>query len=144
MWTKEEDEAISNHEGVSRHLWSVICKHPLLARNGRSKASIRNRYLRLEKHKAAKRGEIPWKKRCTMCGEVKMGHSCRMVDVVQHSAEERLEAAQMLGMLHANSAAGDVRIDAFGLEVEGGTLAEIGGRRSQRDKCQHGETPPNN
>ena len=99
MWTKEEDEAISNHEGVSRHLWSVICKHPLLARNGRSKASIRNRYLRLEKHKAAKRGEIPWKKRCTMCGEVKMGHSCRMVDFVQHSAEERLEAAQMLGML---------------------------------------------
>ena len=82
-WTFEEDEALRNHPDARLHLWSKIQKHPAFAKNGRSKASVRNRYLRLEKAVAAKEGLIPFKNRCSKCGEIMMGHSCPALDTVE-------------------------------------------------------------
>ena len=66
--------------------WAEIRKHPLLA--GRSAASLRNRYLRIEQHKAATAGLIPFINKCTKCGAPRVGHSCPLIDVVKNTVSK--------------------------------------------------------
>mmetsp|Transcript_29727 Transcript_29727/g.70095 ORF Transcript_29727/g.70095 Transcript_29727/m.70095 type:complete len:229 (-) Transcript_29727:207-893(-) len=70
-WAGHEDEAIL--EMVVRHgpRWSKIAEDL----PGRSVASVRNRYLRIQKG-VKKRSEGTAKNRCHACGQMKLGHVC--------------------------------------------------------------------
>ena len=70
-WTAREDEMVMAVHAVHGRQWRKIAS----ALDGRSAASVRNRFLRIERgKKMQEKGET--KNRCTLCGEPKAGHTC--------------------------------------------------------------------
>lgn len=70
-WTPEEDLLILRLFATEGRKWGKIAA----ALHGRSSASVRNRYLRIEKGRQL-REEGKSKNRCAACGQHKLGHVC--------------------------------------------------------------------
>lgn len=87
-WSPEEDRIILEMYETSGRKWGKIASELSSRPNAseRTSASVRNRYLRIEKGRQM-RAEGKSKNRCAACGQQKLGHVC----------QARLDAAKAAG-----------------------------------------------
>lgn len=86
-WTPEEDRYILELFEREGRKWGKIAG----MLNGRSSASVRNRYLRIEKGRQL-RAQGQSKNRCAACGQHKLGHVCT-VKASKNTIQPALAAA---------------------------------------------------
>jgi len=86
-WTPEEDRYILELFEREGRKWGKIAG----MLNGRSSASVRNRYLRIEKGRQL-RAQGQSKNRCAACGQHKLGHVCT-VKAFKNKIQPTLAAA---------------------------------------------------
>ena len=88
-WEPEEDRLLIETLGMIGPRWAKIA-----ARVGRSVASIRNRWQRINKgHRLLQEGG-PYRQRCVVCGEPRRGHVC-FAQLRDAPSSEKAEICQL-------------------------------------------------
>ena len=72
-WSPQEDHVILQMYQTEGRKWGRIAS----ALPGRSSASVRNRFLRIEKGQTLREQGLS-KNRCAACGQQKLGHVCQV------------------------------------------------------------------
>ena len=89
-WTPGEDQMILNSFAIEGRRWSKIAAQL----EGRTSASVRNRFLRIEKGMKLRQAGLS-KNRCAACGQQKLGHVCNVKLSAVHDADDEQPLALM-------------------------------------------------
>lgn len=99
-WSFEEDLALLHGVKTLGTRWTDIAKtvnNENSSTTPRTVAMVRNRYLRIRKGKQATDQGMA-KRRCTLCGELRRGHLCQKLDIMQ-TAEAPMNKHDILALL---------------------------------------------